>query len=193
MENICKSLSEKISSYDLFNNFYPGIIFCYLIESTTRFSFVSELDLLEKIFVYYFAGMIMSRIGSVVIEKMLKKIKIRNKETKEQEDFLRLSTYEQYIETTEERPLIAKLSEVRNTYRTLSVVFILAFLVKLYDWLLADRLNEISNQTNTWIIVIIFALFSILFVISFRKQAIYIRGRIENYYNEKAMENKEEK
>ena len=28
MEEILKSISEKISSYNIFNNLFPGIIFC---------------------------------------------------------------------------------------------------------------------------------------------------------------------
>lgn len=135
----------------------------------------------------------MSRIGSVIIEKMLRKIKIKNKITRQKEEFLIFSTYEEYVEATEKKPFIAKISEIRNTYRTLSAVFVVAFFIKLYDWLLVDRLNGINNQTNTWIIVIMLALLSILFVFSFRKQAAYIRERIETYYKEKEAENKEAK
>lgn len=31
MEEMVKKLLEKISSYNIFNNFIPGIAFCYLV------------------------------------------------------------------------------------------------------------------------------------------------------------------
>ena len=33
MEDVIKSLAEKISSYDILNNLFPGIIFCSIIEN----------------------------------------------------------------------------------------------------------------------------------------------------------------
>ena len=37
MEEILKSISEKISSYNIFNNLFPGIIFCSVMTKITRF------------------------------------------------------------------------------------------------------------------------------------------------------------
>lgn len=87
MEDITKNMVDKISSYNIFNNLFPGIIFCSIVERTTRFS-VSTGEIWEKLFVYYFVGMIISRIGSILIEKALKSIKVRNKNTKEIECFI---------------------------------------------------------------------------------------------------------
>ena len=64
MENIVKNMIEKISSYDILNNLLPGIIFCSIVERTTRIQIFAG-EIWEKIFLYYFAGMIISRIGSI--------------------------------------------------------------------------------------------------------------------------------
>ena len=86
MEDIIKNLVEKISSYDILNNLFPGVIFCSIVERTTRITF-STGEIWEDLFLYYFAGMIISRIGSIFIEKILKSIKVRNKKTKEKINF----------------------------------------------------------------------------------------------------------
>ena len=39
MEDIIKNLVEKISSYDILNNLFPGVIFCSIVERTTRITF----------------------------------------------------------------------------------------------------------------------------------------------------------
>ena len=76
MEDIVKSISSKISSYNIFNNLLPGIIFCVTITKLTRFSMVVD-GILEQLFIWYFFGIVISRIGSVFVEWLLKKIKIK--------------------------------------------------------------------------------------------------------------------
>lgn len=78
MGEISSRIIEKITSYNLFNNFFPGIIVCYIIEKTTRFS-IADGNLLQNLFVYYFVGIIVSRISSLFIEKALRSIKVKKK------------------------------------------------------------------------------------------------------------------
>ena len=87
MEDIIKNWSEKISSYDILNNLFPGVIFCIIVENVTRIS-ISTGELWKNLFLYYFVGMILSRIGSIFDERILKSIKVTNKETKRKENFL---------------------------------------------------------------------------------------------------------
>ena len=69
MEDIIKNLVEKISSYDILNNLFPGVIFCSIVERTTRITF-STGEIWEDLFLYYFAGMIISRIGSCIFRRI---------------------------------------------------------------------------------------------------------------------------
>ena len=78
MEEIVKSISDKISSYNIFNNLFPGIIFCSVLTNATRFSLATD-NILEQLFIWYFTGMIISRIGSIFVESSLKKIKFKKK------------------------------------------------------------------------------------------------------------------
>ena len=74
MENIL----EKLDSYNILNNLLPGVILDYLLKKMLGFDLV-EGSILENLFLYYFLGMIVSRIGSHVIEPICKKIKWVNK------------------------------------------------------------------------------------------------------------------
>ena len=103
MEEGCKKLIEKISSYNIFNNLLPGIIFCYIVEKTTRLTFQTG-EVWEKIFIYYFVGMIINRIGSIFVEPMLKSLK-----TKKKKKFLEFAPYSDYIEASENSPFIKTL------------------------------------------------------------------------------------
>lgn len=91
MNDVARNVIEKISSYNLFNNFFPGIIFYYMVKEFTRFS-LADGELLENLFIYYFVGMIISRIGSMFVEKILKSIKVKNKNTNTKEAFFELCT-----------------------------------------------------------------------------------------------------
>ena len=68
MEDIIKKKKKKISSYDILNNLFPGVIFCSIMGRTTRITF-STGEIWEDLFLYYFAGMIISRIGSILLKK----------------------------------------------------------------------------------------------------------------------------
>ena len=61
-----ESLLEKLSSYNLLNNLLPGAIFCYLLKTIVNIDISNNI--VEDLFVYYFIGMIISRIGSIIIE-----------------------------------------------------------------------------------------------------------------------------
>ena len=51
MEDIIKNLVEKISSYDILNNLFPGVIFCSIVERTTRITF-STGEIWEDLFLF---------------------------------------------------------------------------------------------------------------------------------------------
>ena len=135
MEEIIKSISEKISSYNIFNNLFPGIIFCSVLTKATRFCFTSE-SIIEQLFIWYFTGMIISRIGSVFVESSLKKIKFRKK------PYLVFADYKEYITASEAKPFIATLSETNNTYRTIIALLFSMGLVYLHDLFVFDWIAD---------------------------------------------------
>lgn len=186
MEETIKIFAKKITSYNIFNNLFPGIIFCFALNQTTKFNIGSE-SMLENIFIYYFVGMVISRIGSLVIEKFLKKIKIKNKITKKKEGFLIFSNYSDYVDASENQETIKILSETNNTYRTLIALFSSLAIVKIYEIVLHDLLLTVVGENIIYILL--FVILSIIFLFSYRKQTAYINKRVEKYKKENKGEN----
>lgn len=69
MNELLKSLSEKLSAYQLFNFIYPGAVFLGIL----RYKGI-QLGVLSEIWWFvlasYFLGMTISRFGSIVIEEL---------------------------------------------------------------------------------------------------------------------------
>ncbi|EGR3053215.1 hypothetical protein DMW34_01055, partial [Vibrio parahaemolyticus] len=116
-----ENLLDKLSSYNLFNYLFPGIVFVAIVDSLTAYSFTQE-NLVLGIFLYYFIGLIISRIGSICIEPLLKKV-----------GFLKFSEYKDYMAASQKDQLIPVLSEANNMYRTLCSMFLCISLIKLYE------------------------------------------------------------
>ena len=184
---LMESIVDKISSYHLFNNFFPGILFCYVVSCTTRFELIKSGW--ENLFVYYFIGMVISRIGSIVVERLLKLLRVKNKATKEKDPYLKFAPYKDYIEAEQNDSLIPILNETNNTYRTIIAVFIVAVCVKIYDWLLFDFVESLGmiGKNMLWIAGAFLIIF--VFVYSYKKQTDFIRNRVEKYMNSKEKNN----
>ncbi len=69
-----EKIIEKMDSYNIFNYLLPGAIFDYMFEILFHMKLVQG-NIVKNLFVYYFLGMILSRIGSIIIETICKKIK----------------------------------------------------------------------------------------------------------------------
>lgn len=177
MDEMIIKLTEKISSYNIFNNFLPGIVFCFLFEKTTRFSIPDE-DFLEKLFIYYFVGMVASRIGSLIIEKTLSSIKFKKKNCGK-ESFIVIPVYDDYIIASENQPFIKILRETNNTCRTMVSVFVLLIVSKVYDIFIHDKLISIISKDA--LIFIGFVLLLLIFIFSYKKQSSYVNERVNNY------------
>lgn len=52
MEEILKQIVEKISSYNIFNNLYPGILFIYLLKFIFEINLLSD-NWLENLIVFF--------------------------------------------------------------------------------------------------------------------------------------------
>jgi len=165
-----KELLDKLSSYNIFNNLFPGIIFAYFYDALMGPSLIQK-DLIIGVFLYYFLGLIISRIGSLVIEPVMKFLRI-----------VQFASYSKYISATKSDPKIELLLESNNMYRTFSAVFVLLFFIKGYT---ALGVNIPFVEVH-FKIILIFAVL-ILFLISYRKQVAYIKKRVESNTNQKTV------
>lgn len=165
-------LVDKLSSYNILNNLIPGSIFCYLIQ------YINGIDLLtkskiENLFVYYFAGMVISRLGSLIVEPLAKRIGMVN-----------YADYDDYLPASKTDVKIDILLETNNLYRTISAGSLLIIVVSIY--LFAEqKISFLSNVTPYITIVSLF----VLFLLSYRKQTDYIRKRVEHAVQTKQKEN----
>ena len=98
-----KDILDKLTTYNIFNYLFPGVLFVIIAKATTDYDFIQEDNLLGA-FLYYFIGMTVSRFGSVIIEPLFKKIK-----------FLNFRDYKEYVVASKQDTKIELLSEVNNT------------------------------------------------------------------------------
>lgn len=177
MEEILAQIVEKISSYNIVNNLYPGILFVYVLKIMLGTNLLSD-NWLENLIVFYFVGMVLSRTGSIIIEPVMKKIKI-----------IKYVPYQDYVKASSIDPIVDTLSETNNTYRTLLSTFICAFVYKL-----GTSINEVClknkiiflQENKDWILL---TLLILLFVFSYVKQTSYVRKRVESVLKRKNIDN----
>lgn len=151
----------KLSSYNIFNYLLPGIVFSVLVSAVTKYNLIQP-ELVTGLFVYYFIGMIISRIGSIFIEPIFKKL-----------SFIKYSEYIDFINSSAIDKKIGELSEVNNTYRTFCSAFFILIFIKVLEQLLT--IYKLDAYLPTLLIVVVLLIFSF----SYRKQCQYIVMRIE--------------
>jgi len=156
-------LLNKLSSYNLFNYLLPGVLYVVFISKLTDINLIQK-DLLIGGFLYYFIGLIISRIGSILLEPLLKSI-----------SFVKFSKYKDFVKASQNDSKIEILSETNNMYRTLISLFISIGLTVLY-YFLATQYPILEE----WSIHILILLIFIMFLFSYQKQTKYITNRIKS-------------
>jgi len=160
-----KEILDKISSYNFFNYLLPGIIFVVILDIFTPYSFIQE-DIIIGLFIYYFIGLIISRLGSLVIEPILKHF-----------SFLKFTDYNDFVLASKRDKKIGLFVQENNVYRTFVSMFFLVLFLKFYEFIEIKFL--ISEEWSLFILII---LLLTIFIYSYRKQTNYIAKRI-NFIN----------
>ncbi len=132
-----------------------------ILEKFTAYSLTQD-NLVIGAFVYYFAGLVISRFGSLVIEPMLKKV-----------SFLKFSDYGDFVSASKNDPKIETLVEASNMYRTFTAMFFLLIIAKVFE-LVEYKLPVIQS----WDLYVLVGLLLMMFLFSYRKQTQYITKRI---------------
>ncbi len=159
---------DKISAYNIFTNLLPGVIYCFLVEKFFGIPLIQD-DLLVALFLYYFTGMVISRISSVVLEPLLKLTKLVN-----------FVDYKRYISASKKDEQIRVLLETSNSYR--SMIALLISVVATGAWIVVvSAYPAIQNYSHY---ILTFALI-ILFLLAYKKQTRYIIERVERSESEK--------
>lgn len=157
-----EDLAKKISQYQLFNFLLSGTIFAFLLSKTTSFNLIFD-NILLGLFVYYFIGFIISRVGSLTVEPLYKFL-----------HFIKFTSYDKYLAASKKDAKIDTLSQENNTYRTLiAMLLIYIATYSLYLWLGEDFLKQ------SWVVLLLATLLVILLSFAYRKQTKYITRRID--------------
>ena len=157
-----KELLSKLSSYNIFNYLLPGVVFVGIAPLVSGVSLVHE-NLLIGAFLYYFIGLVISRVGSLVIEPALKKFRV-----------VRFVDYRDFVAASKQDEKLEVLSEANNTYRTLSSMCLLLIALRIYGWL-GTRVTFIAE----WGPEILLLLLLVMFIVSYRKQTNYVVQRVD--------------
>jgi hypothetical protein len=155
-------LLSKISSYHLFNYLLPGSLFAVVATELTHRQFVQQ-NLVLGLFVYYFYGLIISRVGSLFVEPFLKWVR-----------FLKFANYRDFVAACKKDPKIDELSETNNMYRTLCTLLITLTLLQGIV-LLELRYPQLKRAELPILIAVVFG----LLLFSYKKQTGYITKRVK--------------
>jgi len=157
-----KDVIGKLSTYNLYNYLLPGVIFAALADIFTSYTVLQE-DIVIGFFLYYALGVVVSRIGSLVIEPPLKLLKKFPK-----------FEYADFVVLSKDDAILEVLREVMNMFRSFSAMFGLLLVIKVYDILLKK-----SQLSDDWDFIIIMVLLVVLFIVAFGKQRGYVGKRID--------------
>lgn len=146
---------QKLSSYNIFNYLLPGIVFVVLLKWCANIDLIVD-EVVLGMFLYYFVGLVISRIGSILIEPLLRCTKI-----------IEFSDYSRFVRASKLDNKIELLSEVNNTYRTIiSMIIVLAVVL-------------LCTKSATCHLMVALAGSLLLFVLSYRKQTSFITQRVD--------------
>lgn len=158
-----KDLIDKLSSYNIFNYLFPGVVFSLLTAKLTRYNLIFD-NLFIGTFAYYFIGLVISRIGSVFIEPILK-----------WSGFVKFAEYKDFVKVSKTDTKLEVLSEANNMYRTIISLLVTVFIL-MGSQKIAKHWSFFNENQD--ILALIFLFF--LFGFSYRKQTNYITHRINS-------------
>ncbi|RLA54512.1 MAG: hypothetical protein DRR42_01645 [Gammaproteobacteria bacterium] len=160
MENIL----DKLSSYNFFTNLFPGILYCYLADSLFGLQLLQG-DLLVGVFTYYFVGMVISRVGSLIVEELIKK-----------GGLVEYVDHSSSIAAEKADPKLQTLLETNNGYRSVISLLFCLFITGIWTFLLST--SAWFERLSPWLIL---GGLLVLFIFAFRKQTSYIVGRVNQH------------
>ena len=174
MDTVFEKLIEQISAYEIMNHIIPGGVYLIFADRLTSFTFLTE-HILANVILSYFAGVVIGRIGSLLIERGMERIKNPRCWFS-----LNRAPYKDYVqaEKQDNEHKLQQLLAANNMYRALAATALLLFMTVLFDW----GMSFIAAGSIIRRIAVLFACLclSFLFLLSFRKQTNYIRDRVES-------------
>lgn len=165
MTDALKIIIERVSNYELLNNIIPGSIYVILTEKLTSFK-IQTGDFWQDIIVFYFGGLVIGRIGSLVVERFLK----WSKKTQ-------FEPHSDYVKAENKNKLVRELSTINNMYRTYTAVAMCLAFTVIFNHLWA--LLEKCDWSKSVMYLVGCGLLVVIFGKSYIKQTEYISSRVK--------------
>lgn len=156
---------NKISAYEFFNVLFPGVLLWFYTINLFDVKIVPTDNIVSQslslLCTTYLVGLVVSKIGSLVLEPIAKKMKI-------------VKWHKDYYLAEKEDEKIKILLRDMNMYRSIMSLSFIALILTLCKYFLCGGIecNELLVRMTS--IVFIF----VLFIVSYRKQSILITNRI---------------
>lgn len=157
-----KSLIEKIDSYQIITNLLPGAFLILLLKYLSIFDY-NNLNKVEIIAICYFGGLIVGRIGSLVIEPILKKV-----------CFIKYSEYNDFVKASKEDSKLDILVQTSNFNRSILTCVAITPLIKVAQAI--EERWKVIQPGSKWVSIF---LLIVLFLFAYRKQIKFIKDRVE--------------
>ena len=158
---------NKLENYNILNYILPAVVFDVSCRYYIKVELIPTDNIFISIFIYYFLGLVISRIGSLIIKPLLWKLKVLNKKDS--------SECTDFYKAEEQDSKIKVLFADYNIYRNFIATFFLLLVFKF-----AYEVKNCLNINSTVIFTVSFILLFVLFIMSYKQQLTYIHRRIEN-------------
>lgn len=158
------SFAEKLSPYDFINNLFPGVLVSAFVAWSLDLSFIAEgvVSIVVYFCIVYFVGIIMSRLGSLVLEPIFRKVRIAK-------------WHKNYYVGERDDPKIPTLLRDLNMYRSLVASSLFCCLISLAAVFIT---KTISCYTCLETMATLFII-AVVFVCSYSKQSRSIYRRVD--------------
>lgn len=150
----------NFSAYDFITTFVPGAVFAAIVSVGSRSEITSD-DIVLGAALYFFYGVVASRIGSLIVQPILEITR-----------FLKAGDYDKFIIAEKADSKIQALLEARNFYRSLLTALLLTI-----PLIIVDPVR--SGKVHTGTLLVLITLSSVVMLFSLRKQSSYIESRVK--------------
>lgn len=166
---ILKLVIDKLSQYNFLTNILPGTVLCIILKYLVGYDLIPD-DYYQAGIVFYFVGMVNSRVGSLVIEPILKAI-----------SWVKFAPYSEFLRAEKEDAKLTILSQENNVFRSYISLMFISILGYIYKNCSLNLRLSLNNESLV-LIVILF----VLFLFAYKKQISFVRKRVENFIKNKS-------
>lgn len=171
-----ETILERLSSYNIFNNIIPGAVFCFFCKEYLKFDISGEGSI-YNVCLFYFWGLLMSRIGSLLIESFSKTVR-----------FVKYSSYPDYLFASNKNESIKMHLEVNNMFRSVAAVFLCLSILEMIAFFNKSLTIHIDLSFDfNQALMLFFSLAFIVMMFAYRKQTSYIVKKVKFEINQSSI------